>query len=252
MTNGGGLRLTLTDTDSLAIATERELSSWEKWLHTLLLKTNQPTPYRDTYIGQELSSHTYRSWRPILDYSSISETSTLYHGFFSQTPELKTMFKYLSIVQRKKLLKWQNETNFSECTTILSPCPKSYCLNIMKDFSLPLSRISPIPYPSLGRNDPLNVIPSDTFVKKSKGIKKSILHFRTSVIDYANATKTDQPTRSVQEYGLRKKHMKIFLISQSKLLMRKSVVKRLCYEKSRQCWSFFTFPLCFNRLLDLP
>ena len=162
------------------------------------------------------------------------------------------MFKYLSIVQRKKLLKWQNETDFYEVTSILSPSPKSYCLNIMNNISLPLSKPSPIPYPLLGKNDPLNVIPSVNFLKKTKGIKKSILHFHTSVVDFVNATKTNQPSRSVQEFGLRKKQMKIFLITQSKVLMRKSVVKRLCYEKSRQCWSFFTFPLCFKRLLDLP
>ena len=188
-----------------------------------------------------------------MDYSSISQQSILYKKFFSSSIVYNTMVRYLAHVTKKSLFKFQNETQFQEIQHIFCPAIKSYNVQLLDtDLThLPYQPMESPPFPSLPREDPLNKLgPGKPFIKRTKGVRKEVLKFQTSLIDFVLATKTNTPPRYVQQHAIKKKQFRLYLISQNKLLLSRIVIKRLAYAEMADLWSFFTFPLCFKRLIE--
>ena len=142
---------------------------------------------------------------------------------------------------------------FKEIQHIFCPAVKCYAVHLV-DFEqthLPLSLQNNPPFPSLPATDPLNKIGAGKpFIKRTKGVRRQIVKFQTSLEDFIFATKTNAPPRHVQQHAIKKQQFRLYLISQNKLLLSRIVIKRLAYTEMSNLWSFFTYPLCFRRLLN--
>ena len=229
------------------------MSRYEQWQHLLLEQNPTPTPYENSVIAHNLAEQMYCNWHEILDYSSLSQDSITYKTFFSGSAALTTMARYLAHTTRKGLFLWQSETLFQEIQHILCPAVKCYTVHLV-DFEqthLPLGPSKNPPFPSLSIEDPLNKLGSGKpFLKRTKGVKRQIIKFQTSLEDFIFAAKSNGPPRYVQQHSIKKHQFRLYLISQNKLLLSRIVIKRLAYAEMSNLWSFFTYPLCFKRLLD--
>ena len=249
-------RMGLSDTDSIVHCMERKLALYEQWEHLLLKKTNKTILYKDSIIAHEMASSCYRAWHSILDYSSLSEKSIIFQAFFAKSEAHATMLRYLAISTRKALFKWQSESNFISIQTCHAPSPKSYALTLWNEEKISLPFIEPISnnkaYPSLPNNDPLNRIGAGKeFMKKTKGLRKNVLTYQTRLSDFVLATRTNKTSRSVRQFAIKKQHLKLYIVSQNKMLLSRVIMKRLAFQQLSKPWCCFTYPLCFKRLLNL-
>ena len=251
--SGASSALGLSDTDSLLQCLERPMSTFEKWQHCLLEQSQSSTPYKDSVIGQELCAQIFQNWHNIMDYSTVSHQSILYKNFFSRSIVYESMSRYLAHVTKKCLFKFQNETQFQEISHIFCPAIKSYSVQLLDTelTHLPCQPVEPPTFPSLPREDPLNRLgPGKPFLKRTKGVRKEVLKFQSSLIDFVLATKTNTPPRYVKQHAIKKQQFRLYLIQQNKLLLSRIVIKRLAYAEMADLWSFFTFPLCLKNLID--
>ena len=166
------------------------------------------------------------------------------------------MLRYLAISTRKALFKWQSESNFISIQTCHAPSPKSYALTLWNEEKISLPFIEPISnnkaYPSLPNDDPLNRIGAGKeFMKKTKGLRKNVLIYQTRLSDFVLATRTNKTSRSVRQFAIKKQHLKLYIVSQNKMLLSRVIMKRLAFQQLSKPWCCFTYPLCFKRLLNL-
>ena len=230
------------------------MSTFERWQHSLLAQNGTSVLYKDSVIAHEIASHNFQIWHELLDFSSLAQDSIVFQRFFSQSTALSTMVRYLAQTTRKNLFKFQSEVRFYDIQHLFAPAIKSYNVQLMADdCRLPASDKNPLKdpsFPSLPSRDPLNRLGTGkTFIRKSKGIRKQILTFQTSLSDFVLACKTNTPARRVTQYTIKKKQFRLYLISQNRLLLSRIVIKRLTFAELANLWSFFTYPLCFRRLL---
>ena len=247
-----GSRILLSDTDSIIHATERPISRYERWLHrSLYSDSNNPVLFSRSEIAKDLTSETFRTWHRILDYSSISTESTLFRSHFADSPAYAAMFKYMALVTRKSLLRWQDETGGLDLLHFNSPSAKSYCLDAVSETAtLPIVEPTILPFPAFPPSDPVNRFScTRNFVRKSKGVRRAVLQREASLKDFVEATKTEQLPRSVGEYSIRRKNFRLFLISQRKRLLSRCLIKRLTYPSMRRPEYHFTLPLHCKRLV---
>lgn len=163
------------------------------------------------------------------------------------------MVRYLSHATRKNLFKFQSEVNFYDIQHLLAPAIKSYNIQLTADdYRLPIVDLSQdlSSFPSLAPRDPLNRFgPGKDFLKRSKGVRRAILNFQTNLADFVLTCKTNTPSCRITQYAIQKKQFRLYVTSQNKMLMSRIVIKRLTFAELSNLWSFFTFPLCFKRLL---
>ena len=256
MTFGLSSRLALSDTDSLLICSARPMSTFEHWQHSLLIQKQTSVLYKNSLIARELGSINFRIWHELLDFSSLAQDSIVFQSFFSPSTALSTMARYLGGATRKKLFKFQSEVNFYDIQHLLSPAIKSYQVQLVADdCRIPVLGQEPLTeetssFPSLAPRDPLNRLGAGKdCLKKCKGVRRSILRFQTSLADFVLTCKTNTASRRITQYAIRKKQFRLYLTSENKMLLSRIVIKRLTFAELSTLWSFFTFPLCFKRLL---
>ena len=215
-------------------------------MHKLMYTdASNPVLYRHSEISKEITSQNFRMWCGLLDFSSIGSESNLYLQHLA-SPGIRAMVKYLSLVTNKELMTWKSECDFLDVAHVISPSPKTYAVETLSpDLSLPLScsQSSPLPFPTYGPTDPLNIVRSRPFTKKAKGVRRNIIRSRTSLLDYAESVRTNDPPRTVLEFSLRRSHFRIFLIHQKKSLLGRNILKRLSYPSLRKKWCYFPLPL---------
>ena len=239
-------RTNLTDTDSLALSTLRSISNWERWMHCIY--RDNPTLYRDTEIAKELASNLYREWHTILDYSSCPQDSVLFQAFFAKSNPLSTMFRYLSCIRHKRLLTFQSEVGFSFLAALYSPAPKSYSIHSLDLDKATIPNTEPsLSYPA-DPHDPINLIPSKNYLKKAKGTRRAILKTHGTIGSYLQACKTSVQGESVSDLYIKKHRMKLYIMRRKKVVLTRTIIKRLSYDELRTSWSHFTFPLHFKNL----
>ena len=242
--------MVLSDTDSLLTSSSRRMSNWEQWQHRLLKETNSTILYKDSIIGKELASETYRSIHSILDYSSVAKESLLYNSYFKDPPHLNVMFRFLAYQTKKRLSKFQSEVDFKEIAHVHAPACKAYCIDVLSESAT----IPPTPPKQLlfsqMPNDPVNWIESVTFAKKGKGTRKNVLKAHTTVLHYIHQTKTNNPPQKAPEYSIQKRHWRLYLAKRVKVLVVKLLIKRVSYDCLRRLYTHFTYPFHFKRLVN--
>ena len=191
-------------------------------------------------------------WHSLLDYSAISEESTLFRRFFSGSRGLSLMFQCLQSWTRKNDFLFRREVE-GVISAIHSPSPKCYAVSQLPE-NVPIvwsrSRSTRDVYPE-SPNDIINVWPiREKCIKRAKGLRKATLQFECSMHDFLQCTKTDALTaRSFQDYGLTKRQCRIYLAKNSRVLLSRCTVKRLNYVQMRHIFHHLTFPLYFKNLL---
>ena len=251
--SNAGSRVNLTDTDSICLSTLRSMSRWEKYLHAIYKQC--PTLYRESEIAKSLMSNLYREWHNILDYSSVPENSVLFQSFFANSPILSTMFRYLSKRRHKRFLTFQSEISFEFLAGVYSPAPKSYHIRSLDLEKATIPNTKPCPdidIDDIDIDDPIRLVPSKTFLKKCKGTRKNVLDIHGSVSAYINVCKSNKPGRSQTEFSIKKRHLRLYIITRKKIVLTRTIIKRLSYNELKTLFSHFTFPLHFKDLCSKP
>ena len=223
------------------------MSKWETGYHFLLSTLQNPTPFIDTAIAEELATTNYVSTHHLLDYSSVSPKSILVNKLFD-TEGLKIMFEFLAMNTKKRLALLANEQTSDFLVHVFCPAPKSYLIEELKhDLCLPLKQPTSLVLPNIP-DDPINYFPSTPLTKRGKGTKKNILKYKCFVLDFIKITKLDEESRSIDQYSIKRKNFRLYIMKSRKRLLANNTCKRLVFLQSRNKFSHFSFPLHAKRI----
>ena len=239
-------------TDSLLIATSRRLNAWEHRYHHYLKKLPKPMNYFNTALATHNAAFEFSLWHTIMDYSAVSEDSTLFRRFFSTSRGLTLMFRCLQHWTKKKDFLFRREVK-GIISAVHSPSAKCYSISeIPEVVQIPWRRQSSCHdvYPE-NPQDIINVWPiREKAITKAKGLRKATLQFECSIKDFLQCTKTDAMTaRSFRDYSLKKRQLRIFLSKNKRVLLSRCTIKRLNFVQMRYVLHHLTFPLYFKNLL---
>ena len=237
--------------DSLLIATSRRLNQWELQYHRYLSSLPEPINYFDSSLAVHNAAFEFCLWHTLMDYSAVSEDSTLFRQFFSASRARVLMFRCLQSWTRKKDFLFKREVK-GVISAVHSPSPKCYAISELPEVvHVPWSRGGQSAIYPGNPKDIINVWPiQEKAIKRAKGLQRATLQFECTIKDFLQCTKTNAPvTRSFRDYALSKRQCRIFLSRNNRVLLSRCTVKRLNFVEMRYVLHHLTFPLYFKNLL---
>ena len=90
----------------------------------------------------------------------------------------------------------------------------------------------------------------ETFLKRAKGVKKTVIANHLSLNDFIRVAKNNQCSAHVSQYSLKKKDFNIYMTKGQKILLSKGNIKRLFCDSFQSDSNYFSIPLFLKRMIE--